>query len=453
MSKPAWPAAPRRLFSTACVIGALMFMGCTVDQNKEVATYRAILDEHAPASVAPPASEEPLSLQHAFFLANQNDEQLSIRGETYLQSLISRARAAAGFLPSFDASARYSLSGEGSTADDSFSASAGGSITLFNLRTLSSLEQARTAVEQQELVLRDLQQTVLIGVAQSFFEVLRSAESVRVLENSLSLRGEQVRDVQARTDLGIARPLDLAQAQADESSTRVSLLQARSNARQARTTLAFLLGLEYVDNPLADDFTPGADTRTALEFEQAAIDHRLDLAAARTGVQLASQSVTAAYRQYYPTANLNLSFLLYSNPGDGNPWSLGASLLQPIFNAGLTHQDVRDAYSGLRQAVLQQDRLARQVHEDVMLAYEDYTTSTAKLQELEITVEAAQRAYDQAVGQYRVGNATNLDQLLANDQLLQAQLQLINERYNRKLFYLNLLRVTGQLQLTTPSSL
>jgi multidrug efflux system outer membrane protein len=189
------------------------------------------------------------------------------------------------------------------------------------------------------------------------------------------------------------------------------------------------------------------------EFEVEAVQRRLDLEAARTGVRLASQAVTAAYRQYYPTANLNLSFLVYSHPGDGNPWSLGASLLQPIFNSGLTHQDVREAYSRLRQAVLQQERLARQVHEDVVLAYEDYATSTAKLRELEVTVMAAQRAYDLAVAQYRVGNASNLDQLTANNALLQAQLQLITERYNQKLFYLNLLRVTGQLELTTPSGL
>jgi outer membrane protein len=437
----------------ALALCCALLAGCAVDQQKEVATYRAILDEHAPATIEPLEEGQVLTLQHAFYLANKNDEQLSIRGETYLQSLIARARAAAGFLPSVDASARYTLAGEGTNANDSFSVNAGGSVTLFNLRTLSNLEQARTAVEQQELVLRDLQQTVLIGVAQNFFEVLRADESVRMLEHSLALRAEQVRDVRARMELGIARPLDLAQAEADESATRVSLMQARSSASRARTTLAFLLGLPRLDNPLGDDFTPGSDERTVEEFEVEAVQRRLDLEAARTGVRLASQAVTAAYRQYYPTANLNLSFLVYSHPGDGNPWSLGASLLQPIFNAGLTHQDVREAYSRLRQAVLQQERLARQVHEDVVLAYEDYATSTAKLRELEVTVMAAQRAYDLAVAQYRVGNASNLDQLTANNALLQAQLQLITERYNQKLFYLNLLRVTGQLELTTPSGL
>jgi len=449
--------APNRYRALQCAALASLVAvlpSCAVNQEKEVATYRALLDQDAPAErLSAPATSEPLTLQRALYLANQNDEQLSIRGESYLQSLISRARAAAGFLPSFSASGSHNLSVNGSESRNSTSASVGGSIQIFNLRTIRNYEQATAAAEVSRLDLLDLQQTVLLGVANNFYQVLRAEESVRVLENSLKLRTEQVRDVQARTTLGIARPLDLAQAQADESSTRVALLQAESNARQARTTLAFLLDLDYVDNPLADALTPPSDPRPVIEYEQDAVDNRLDLAAARQSVEVASISVKGAYAQYYPSANLNMSFLLYSTAGGGNPWSLTASLLQPIFNAGLTHQDVRDALSGLRQAVMQQDRLARQIHEDVTLAYEDFITSTTKLQELVISVNAAQRAYDLAVGQYRVGNASNLDQLTAQDQLLSAQLQLANERFNQKVFYLNLLRVTGQFGLSTPAQL
>ncbi|HYE62817.1 MAG TPA: TolC family protein [Phycisphaerales bacterium] len=446
MSSSRWFIAP------VLMLGLLA--GCTVNQRAEVDTYRAVLDEHAPRErVEAPSTEQPLTLQHALYLANQNDEQLSIRGEQYLQSLIARARAANVFLPSVSASASHNLNVNGSTARNSTSASVGGSIQVFNLRSIRNLEQARVLSEVSRLDLLDLQQTVLLGVANSFYQVLTAEEQVRVLQNSLALRAEQLRDVEARTRLGIARPLDLAQAQADESSTRVSLMQAQSNARQARTTLAFLLGLDYIDNPLADQFAPPTSPRPAIEFEQDAVDHRLDLAAARRSVEVASIGVKGAYAQYYPSVNLNTSFLLYSSAGSGNPWSLTASLLQPVFDAAQTYQDVRDALSGLRQSVMQQDRLARQIHEDVTLAYEDFITSTSKLRELEISVTAAQRAYDLAVAQYRVGNASNLDQLTAQDQLLSAQLQLSNERFNQKLFYLNLLRVTGRFGLNTPSEL
>lgn len=473
---PGWPAAPRRLFSPprslrrGCtqrvvkksgifaripiVLLLVLLTACSINQRAEVATYRTLLDQDAPPHhIVPPAPDQPLTLQHALYLANQNDEQLSIRGESYLQSLIARARAANAFLPSVSASASHSLNVNGSTSRNSTSASLGGSIQVFNLRSIRNLEQATALTEVSRLDLLDLQQTVLLGVANNFYQVLEAEESIGVLEHSLALRAEQLRDVQARTRLGIARPLDLAQAQADESSTRVALLQARSNARQARATLAFLLGLPSVDSPLTDHFSPPASPRPAIEFEQDAVDNRLDLAAARQSVEVAAIAVKGAYAQYYPSVNLSTSFLLYSRAGGGNPWNLAASLLQPIFNAGNTHQDVRDALSGLRQSVMQQDRLARQIHEDVTLAYDDLLTSTTKLAELEATVTAAQRAYDLAVAQYRVGNASNLDQLTAQDQLLSAQLQRSNERFNQKLFYLNLLRVTGQFRLNTPTEL
>jgi outer membrane protein len=443
----------RRSLGLAAALLLALMAGCRVDQQKEVATYRGLLDADAPAAVEAPATEEPLTLQHALYLANQNDDQLSIRGEGYLQSLINRARAAAGFLPNVSASASHSVGGEGTRTDNTTSASVGASIQVFNLRTLAGIEQAEASSEQQRLLLLDLQQTVLIGVANSFYSVLTAEENVRVLQNSLALREEQLRDVRARQELGINRPLDLAQAQADVSSTRVSLMQAESNARQARTGLAFLLGLPVVENALLDQFTPPAEIQTAVEFEQAAIDHRLDLAAARQGVEVSSLGVTSAYRQYFPTANLSLSWLLYRTPGGSNPWSATVSLLQPIFNAGLTHLDVRTALSDLRQSALEQERLARVVHEDITLAYEDYVTSTRKLAELEVTVGAAQRAYEQAVAQYRVGNASNLDQLSAQNQLLSAQLQRSQERYNQKLFYLQLLRASGGFGIRTPGEL
>ncbi len=434
-------------------MAALFLPACTVNQQAEVDTYRRELDQGMPQIVEELRHDEPLTLQRALFLANLNDEQLSIRGEQYLQSLISRARAAAGLLPNVSASAGYNFSGNGSNSGSSRSVGLSGSVTVFNLRTLKNIEVAGASAEQQRLLLLDLQQTVLIGVAANFYQVLVSEDSVRVLENSLLLRGEQVRDIQARTRLGIARPLDLAQAQADESSTRVALLQAESNARNARTTLAFLLGLRQLDQPLADLFEPSLEQPSPDDFEQAAIDNRLDFAAAREGVEVASLVLESAYAQYYPSANLNLSYLLYTRPGGGNPYSIGLSLFEPIFNAGLIHQDVRAAYSQLRQAVLTQDRFARLLHEDIQLAYEDFITSTNKLRELEVGVVAARRANDLAAAQYRVGTATNLDQLSTQNQLLSAQLQLSNEHYNQKVFYLNLLRATGQFRLLTPGQL
>ena len=72
----------------------LVTAGCTVNQEKEVAVYREVLS--GPGAVRPAALEpnQPLTLPAAMELADWNNEQLSIRGEDYLQALIDKDRAA-----------------------------------------------------------------------------------------------------------------------------------------------------------------------------------------------------------------------------------------------------------------------------------------------------------------------------------------------------------------------
>ena len=58
---------------------------------------------------------------------------------------------------------------------------------------------------------------------------------------------------------------------------------------------------------------------------------------------------------------------------------------------------------------------------------------------------AADEALRQAQAQFANGLAILLDVLTAQDQLLSAQLQLTSARFDRSVFYLNLLRADGQL--------
>ncbi|HSU66341.1 MAG TPA: hypothetical protein VLJ39_05700, partial [Tepidisphaeraceae bacterium] len=73
--------------------------GC-VDQQSEVNNYRKELDGPKPPAVKVDYSHgEELTLEAALLLTNSGSEQLSIQGETFLQSLIARDRAYSAFMP------------------------------------------------------------------------------------------------------------------------------------------------------------------------------------------------------------------------------------------------------------------------------------------------------------------------------------------------------------------
>jgi outer membrane protein len=432
--------------------------GCAVDQKKEVATYRRELDGPTPPPRATLAPGGELTLDLALRLANQDNEDLALRGETYLQSLIDKTRATAGFLPSVSASASHSIARSDSEfsperTSHSTGASLRGSLSLLDLRNFSQVAQAAATAEQQRLLLQDLQATVLLNVAQTFYQVLRSERSVAVLENTVKIQGERVRDMQARQQLGINKPLDLAQAQANESSTRVQLFQARSDVRNARATLAFLIAVPAVDGPLADQFEPPEAGADPAQYEDRAQARRRDLLASAAATEAARHGVDSAIRAYFPSFSLDVSQALYRNPDAGLIRSAAFSAALPIFSAGLLHADVRSAWSRYRQSVLSQTQLTRQVHEEIAIAYENLRASREKLLELVTTVAAAQRAYDLAAATYKLGAASNLDQLTALDALRNAQLQQASEEFNQKVFYLDLLRETGEFGPDTPGQL
>ena len=79
--------------------------GCHLNQQKEVARYRKVLDADAPPIEFTPGA--PLSLEQALALANQHNERLGLRGEDYLQALIAKDRAASNFLPTISLAPTY----------------------------------------------------------------------------------------------------------------------------------------------------------------------------------------------------------------------------------------------------------------------------------------------------------------------------------------------------------
>jgi outer membrane protein TolC len=107
--------------------------------------------------------------------------------------------------------------------------------------------------------------------------------------------------------------------------------------------------------------------------------------------------------------------------------------------------DVRSAWSVYRQSGLTQSQTLRQVRDDVNEGYQNVANSRDKIRELNVEVQAAQKAADLAERSYQLGSESNLDRLTQQDNFLTAQLNLVSEQFNEKSSYLNLLRAAGAL--------
>ncbi len=467
--------SPQLIFPlVACVLLA----GCKVNQKKEVQHYRDVLDTSVPR-VTDYAEGEPLTLARAMALANQNNEQLGLRGEEYVQALIQKNRIVANFLPTVSFQPNFTIeqratgdagtsTGPGGTNignNESSSTSGGGgfrdvgktsqrfeapivgNINLYRGGSdVANLTAARAIIAQRRDLLLDLQSTVLLNVAEVYYQVLRSERSVDVLRNSLKLQEARLADVQQQFNNGLAIRLSVEQTRAQVDATRVLLLQAESDVRNGRSTLALVIGVPNVQGALSNDFSAPADRADEASFERTALDTRQDLSAAQHAMVAARKGVDVAFAQYYPSVSLNVSGFLYREFfSDASKWNAILAANLPIFSAGIIEADVRDAWSRLRQTALNESLVKRNVLHDVQTAYENLSTSEKRIHELEDQVKASGEALKQAQNAFKNSLAINLDVLVAQDQLLNSQLQLTSAQFDRTIFYLDLVRSTGRL--------
>jgi len=463
---------------SALVVGVLA--GC-VDQKKEVQTYRDILDADLPKPM-PLESGEALTLERALALANADNEQIASQGETYLQSLIAKNRAVAAFLPTVSFQPNFTIeqapsgsafpasAGAPSTSAAAVAASSGGFVQSGNVLrrfeapvvgslnlsyySVPNLKSAEMTVIQQKQLLIDARATILLNVAQTYYQILISEQQVAVLQNSLGLQEARVRDVQGRYEVHLALALEVSQTVSEEAATRVLLTQALSDVRNGRRTLAILIGVSPVDGPLVDEILVPDHLAATPSYVDQALANRQDLLAAQAAVKAARHAVDAAIAEYYPSVTLNVAGFLYRESfTDATKWDAILLANVPIFSAGIIEADVRDAWSRLRQAALFESYLHRQIDQSVQIAYENLVTSGSKLVDLQREVQASSDAYQQSVELERNGLAIPLDVLTAQDRLLNAQLQYTDEAFSRTIFYLDLIRAVGDLTPQTPANI
>jgi outer membrane protein TolC len=443
-----------------------------VNQQEEIAKYRAVVDPKEAPPVKPDYSGQSLTLEESLLLANRGYEQLDIQGEAYLQSLIDRDRSYSTFMPTVNIVPTYSWADKRSGSSNiisggtgnvgtthgytSFQAPIVAQVNLFNgFRDVAAIRAAHANADQYRFLLLDFQQTVLLETAQAYYQTLLAERSVEVLSNSVKLQDARVADMSNRLRAGIAQPLDLAQSEALAASTRASLVTARNQVATARYTLALLTNANVEKAKLIDRlYVP----EELMPIDGAVLDadrSRPDIKADEAAVRVAREEVKVAIGEYYPSVSLNLDYYLHRDAFPTNlQWSSLLTVNMPIFSAGTIEADVRTAWSKLRQALYAEWLLIRQVQHDVKSAWDTTDSSRRRIIELRAEVAASQEALRQATQRYSVGLAINLDVLTAYDTLLTSQLDLATEEFNHKIYYLDLLRALGQLPLpTTPNAL
>jgi NodT family efflux transporter outer membrane factor (OMF) lipoprotein len=321
---------------------------------------------------------------------------------------------------------------------DSFGISADAS---YQLDLFGQIHAGMRAANENVRASRYAQQTVALttasAVANTYLQVLALRERLDIAHRNIDAAERILAITQAKVTNGVSSNLDLAQQKAQLEGQQATVPVLEQQEREARYALAVLLGrVPEGFNVTAQNLNGIAPPVVAPGLPSELLRRRPDVAATEAALYAAHANVDAARAAFFPSVGLTAQGGLASGAigslFSGNPaWSIGASLLQTIFDGG-----AKASQSDLAKA--QQTELVANYRQAALNAFTDVESSlgeTSSLAEQErlktAQVADAQEAFRIAELQYREGVADLLLVLQTQQTLFSAQDQLVQIKLAR----------------------
>ena len=369
----------------------------------------------------------------------------------------------ANFLPSVSTTASTSRSG-GARANQfgspttvqgfyNSSIQLSASLDLFTgFRRGAQRASARAIGDEAQATMLSDSYTIALATKQAFFAALADSELVSVSQAQLSLAQEQLNLVTQRLRLGATTRADSLSASVAYGSAEVQLIQARANMRTAQANLGRAIGVDRLVDPVPDTTLEvrlgPLDTAT---LRREALDNAPAVVAADAAVAAARAQVRVNRAAYFPTVSIGASNSWLAGiqgvqdstggfivPPTGTPfggnyvsgWNVRLSVTLPLFNnlTRETNMVSSDATYQDAVATARDTRLA--LDAQLTQSFAALDAAAAQIDVSRTSVSAAEESLRLQNERYRLGAATFTDELNAQVALDQAEVNLVQARYN-----------------------
>ena len=298
-------------------------------------------------------------------------------------------------------------------------------------------------------------------VVTAYWNVVRLTEQLGVLQSSLELAQQTVRDNRVRVDVGVLPPVAIKESEAEAARREEEVIVATNALNQARRTLrqivfvpagqanAFPRPVDPIDRPMIE--------RVHADYEQSlaiAMEKRHEIIAARLAMKTNELNVAVTKNQLLPRLDLYGAYGINSLSGNAqpieNPLNPGVVLTSPYSGSyadGLGRMFEGQTYyyqGGIRievpignaaaESAFTQSRIQeqqslfsyRQTVSDVALdvgqTVGDVISNLQRIEQTRIARELSEENLRNQTKRYDVGMVTTTDLLIFQDQVARARL-------------------------------
>jgi len=276
--------------------------------------------------------------------------------------------------------------------------------------------------------------TLVGDVATNYFLLRELDMQLEIARQTLRLNDETVAYFQNRLNGGVSNRLELDRIQANRALTAAAIPQIEQQIAITENNLSLLLG--RAPAPITRERLADVDAPPAIPagLPASLIERRPDVAQAEQLLVAANADIGAAKALFFPTISLTgflggvSGDLTRFLGGDGAVWSVGAGLLQPVFQAGRLRRNLEVMQARYDEALALYRKAALNGYREVA----NTLVTIQKLAEVrvqrQVGVTALVDASDLSRSRYDSGLASYIEILTADQDLFQQQLLLAQVR-------------------------
>jgi outer membrane protein len=397
------------------------------------------------------AQDRAITLADALKLARQTQPSV-IQAQGQVETSAAQRRSAWGaFLPSLTASSSASdffsegasridpVTGQllsGNTTNRSLNGSLRASVDLFTgFRRGAELKVARAGQTEAEAGLVDAKFAQDLATTNQFFDALSAAQLVGVRESSVRRAEEQLKVSVAKLHAGSATRSDSLRSLVTLGSTQLDLIQTQTDLATAEAGLARLVGetgrVRALEDSSFHQLAAMPDT-AALRQEAETKSPRVQTAVA--GANVASANLSASRAAYWPSLTLGANTSWNGSRANDytffNQRQLSLSLSWDIFNGFDRELTIaqRRASLDVAEATAADERRAVDAALTQYLAQLESARATIDITATSVAAATEDLRVQQE--RYRLGASTIVDVLTSQEALNQAEVDVVNARFN-----------------------
>lgn len=312
---------------------------------------------------------------------------------------------------------------------------------------------------KEEYNLSDLQaretiENTITQLLTVYYDVARQSENLKSLEETLKISNDRLVRSKYQFDYGQNTKLDVLNAQVDINNDSINIINAKQNLINAKRDLNFVTG-----NTIIKEFSVDTSVVFLFQLNKAELlnglySKNVTLIQNEKNIAINEFTVKANKSGYLPTIGLIGSYGWNENNNNAASFvavstnsgiSGGLNLTWNLFDGGNTITRVKNAKITLENQKLQQEQFKLDIERNFNNAWDDYQNKLTIFEVQQDNIKTAKNNFIRTQEKFKLGQVTSIEFRQAQLNLLTAELNRNQAKYDAKLAEVLVLQISGEL--------